>query len=496
VSVVEPRRQKPRHYSQRLTEHNMATKELRVGRMHASEPESVDQKNEDKSEHTYTLEEVEIHSKPGDYWTVIGENVYDITQWVEGGKHPGGDLILQGVGRDASVLFETSHPLYVKEKILKKYYVGKVKRPESAFKYQWDSAFYRTLKERVETYFKDNKLSYQDAPLLWIQGLHTIFFFFLFWYFAFVQGNLLACIPCGWFYSQFGISIMHDGNHGAYSKSRLVCRIAGLVMDFMGASSLVWKHEHNIGHHQFTNSAQDPDSTTAFPILRYNPSQPWKPHHAYQHYYVWLLYPFICVKWYLSDITFVLQGTYRGIPMYTPSRAELVLLCVTKITAPLFFMGVPWYYHGFLNMLLLLNLCLMTASYCFALQFVVTHLADDVIFPEEYQLEPDWAKCQVMSSSNYSSGSALVTWLSGGLNYQIEHHLFPTISHVHLPRIAPIVKKTCEEFGVPYFVHDCFWTALTHHYAHLKRMAQPPAKAVPYHYPLTLSNNHQTKKQQ
>lgn len=433
---------------------------------------------------TYTLEEVQRHSVPGSYWTAIGDKVYDITSWVETGKHPGGDLILQGVGRDATVLFETSHPLYVREKILHKYCIGTLKRPDSVFKYEWESTFYRTMKARVEEHFKKNKISFQDAPLMWLQGLHTIFFFFLFWYLAFIQGSLLACIPCGWFYSQFGISIMHDGNHGAYSKNNRICRIAGMFMDFMGASSLVWKHEHNIGHHQFTNSSQDPDSTTGFPMIRYNPVQPWKWYHAYQHFYAWLLYPFICYKWYLSDIIFILTGQYRGVPMYKPSKSEFVMLCITKISVPIFVASFPLYLHGFFYTLALINVTFMFASYCFALQFIVTHLADDVIFPEEFKNETDWAKCQVLSSSNYSSGNALTTWLSGGLNYQIEHHLFPTISHVHLPRVAPIVRQTCEDFGVPYFVHDCFWTALVHHYAHIKRMAQPPHIAKPFHHPL------------
>lgn len=97
------------------------------------------------------------------------------------------------------------------------------------------------------------------------------------------------------------------------------------VMDLMGSSSLVWKHEHNIGHHQYTNTSQDPDATTAFPMLRYHPSQPWRSYHRYQHYYVWLLYPFIVYKWYLSDIMFVIKKQYRCLqPSLLPSCNLLV----------------------------------------------------------------------------------------------------------------------------------------------------------------------------
>jgi linoleoyl-CoA desaturase len=90
-------------------------------------------------------------------------------------------------------------------------------------------------------------------------------------------------------------------------------------MDVMGSSSLVWKHEHNIGHHQYTNTTQDPDATTAYPLVRYHPSQPWHGYHRYQHLYVWLLYPFVVYKWYLSDILFVIKGQYRCVVTTPPS---------------------------------------------------------------------------------------------------------------------------------------------------------------------------------
>lgn len=101
---------------------------------------------------------------------------------------------------------------------------------------------------------------------------------------------------------------------------------------------------------------------------------------------------------------------------------------------------LPCYLHGTFYGLLCMAVTFCTASYAFALQFVVTHLADDVAFPEESNQDNDWAKCQVFGSSNYSTANPLATWFSGGLNFQIEHHLFPTIAHTRLPEIAPIVK--------------------------------------------------------
>jgi linoleoyl-CoA desaturase len=425
----------------------------------------------------YTLEELDRHKGPESFWMAVGDSVYDISSFVLSDRHPGGDLIYQGVGREATVLFRSAHPARTNA-VLAKYYIGELQRPDTGFQYNWDSKFYDVLQERVEAYFKETNTSRRGSPWLWVQAVQTIVFFSLFLYLGYFQGSLLACVCMGWFYSQFGIVMMHDGAHGAFSSNPTISKLASLIMDVMGSSSLVWKHEHNIGHHQYTNTTQDPDATTAYPLVRYHPSQPWHGYHRYQHLYVWLLYPFVVYKWYLSDILFVIKGQYRSIPMYTPPTSYLILFAITKAFLPFWVIFLPIYLHGFVYGLLCMAVAFCTASYSFAMQFVITHLADDVAFPEESNLDNDWAKCQVYGSSNYSTNNPVATWLSGGLNFQVEHHLFPTIAHTRLPEIAPIVKRTCAEFGLPYFEHESFWSALCHHYQHMRRMSVRPAHAA------------------
>jgi len=282
---------------------------------------------------------------------------------------------------------------------------------------------------------------------------------------------------------------MHDGNHGATSKNPMLSRFMGMFMDFMGASSFVWKHEHNIGHHQFTNSTLDPDSTSGFPILRYNPAQKWRKYHKWQHFYIWFAYLFVGLKWYVSDVVYAIKGYYRDMKMYKPSTEEVWVLILSKSSAVIWGFLVPVYFNGIFYGIILSALSLGLAGYCFALQFVVTHLADDVVFPEEYKQEKDWAKCQVLTTANYAMGSKIATWLSGGLNYQIEHHLFPTIAHVYLPEIAPLVQEICKEFQVPYFAHKSYWEALCHHYQHLKRMSISPEQATAFDYKSLFNKN-------
>jgi len=426
----------------------------------------------------YTLDDVAKHNKKDDCWVVIDKAVYDISSWVP--QHPGGWLIAQGFGRECTVLFETSHPLYVKKQVLPKYKIGTLKRDDKLFDYNWNSEFYKVLKTRVEKHFKKANKSIHGSLQLWFQTIFTLVGFLYFYSLAIEHATLFYTILAAWFYSQIGLQIMHDGNHGAFSGSPFLCRLAGMTMDIIGASSYVWKHEHNIGHHQFTNTMTDPDASAGSPFIRFHPSQKWNKLHRVQHLYTWIAYCFVALKWYISDVGYTLSGMYRHIPMYPASKSEVLLMLITKLNIVYWMLILPIQRHGLFQAGGLILIGLACISFFFALQFAPTHIADDVIFPEEFKSERDWAKLQVMSTSNYSVDSFLATWFSAGLNYQIEHHLFPTLAHTNLPEIAPIVKETCKEFHVPYFSHSSYWEALKHHYNHLKRMSVPPSEATPF----------------
>lgn len=105
---------------------------------------------------------------------------------------------------------------------------------------------------RVEAYIKDNKLE-NNSWYLYFTSLMIILGWMVSYYFAIIKGYRLMAVLLGVFHAQFGINISHDGNHGAFSKYSFLNSIASFMMDFMGASSLVWEHQHNIGHHPNSN---------------------------------------------------------------------------------------------------------------------------------------------------------------------------------------------------------------------------------------------------
>jgi len=283
---------------------------------------------------------------------------------------------------------------------------------------------------------------------------------------------------------------MHDGNHGAYSSSPFLCSAAAFIMDLMGSSSIVWVHQHNIGHHPNSNNsdtttvpsklephAYDPDASAGFPYIRLNPTQPHKPYMRYQHIYVWFLICFMNFKWFINDIKSMKKSRYSLIDFYQLTDRDMFVLYFTKaffltysLVVPVYTLGVA---AGFLHFAAFMVVC----GYAFVLMFSVNHLTEDTTFPDgEVPLESrDWAALQVMTSSNFANDSAFWTMASGGLNFQIEHHLFPGVNHMHLRGISPIVKQTCKEFGVPYHSFPTFWSAVYSYYTHLKNLGQAKA---------------------
>jgi len=281
---------------------------------------------------------------------------------------------------------------------------------------------------------------------------------------------------------------MHDGNHGAYSSNKYVCKVASFVMDLMGSSHVVWQHQHNVGHHPNSNNtdskkspptkldplAFDPDASAGNPFVRLNPSQPLRWAHQFQHIYMWFMIALINFKWFVNDVRAILSRKYMEIEFGKTQAGEVESLVVTKSLFLTYALCVPMYFHGSFGALLFVAFMIST-GYVFVLMFGVNHLTEDCSFPDGNLAvdKRDWAVLQVMTSSNFANDSFFWTFISGGLNYQIEHHLFPGMNHTHLSSISPIVRQTCKEFGVPYQSFPTFWSAVYSYYAHLKNLGNP-----------------------
>jgi len=425
----------------------------------------------EKEENKYSWDEVHKHRSAEDCWMVIEGKVYDVTPWVN--KHPGGQLIMNGAGRDATPLFISYHPLHV-QTLLPKYRIGVIEDYQPY--YQWQTDFYVTLKRRVEGVVKQHNLR-SDSSEMFLKSFLLMIVWSISYYYAFTTGTILSSLILGFAHGHIGIQIAHDGNHGSYSKRTWLAKLAAASMDLMGASSLNWEMQHNVGHHpnsnrkgDFYDEDYDPDAKSGHPFVRMSPNHEWRPMHQYQHIYVWPLFSVVGLKWLYGDFKALALRRYQSFAYWHITLSYVMWSLMTKAFFFYYTFIVFAQSYGIWQGWWMFYSFLAAQSYVFILLFGVNHLTEDCEFPHEKSIERDWAKLQILTSSNFAIGSRIWLWLSGGLNHQIEHHLFPYICHTYLPYVAPIVKQTCKEFNVPYNEFPTYWDALRSYATHIKNL--------------------------
>jgi fatty acid desaturase len=426
---------------------------------------------------------------------IIRGKVYDVTSWVP--KHPGGSLIYVKAGYECTQLFESYHPLYV-SKMLDKFYIGDLEKPVGAptewgyMEYNDDvseNSFYNTLKARVEAHFKSKKINPRNHPAMVIKSFVILFSYAASFYFTFFGSTnmwlkTLAAASMGFFAAEFGMSIQHDANHGAYTDWLGLGYFMSLTLDCIGLSSFMWRQEHVVGHHAYTNVAQhDPDLSPGVTgkqadVLRMTDLQPQRCYHAYQQFYMLFLYSIVFLKSiFLNDFQALADGYTGVVRIARMTPMETFFFWSTKVFYVGYMFVLPALYSPLpgWKITLLYIFSQVVVAWILISVFQVAHVVEEVDFHEPKdeaggKIERDWAKAQVASTVDFAPGSSFWLHLTGGLSCQIEHHLFPGVCHVYYPQIAPIVKQTCEEFDVPYNCHPSLWAGLQSHYRHMRKM--------------------------
>ena len=335
-----------------------------------------------------------------------------------------------------------------------------------------NKVFFNALKEEVDAYFERNGIKKTGnwklylktmilipgalglyALLMFVQmpALLTVFLWFLF-------GLNMAAI---------GFNIMHDACHGSFSTKGWVNEIFGLTNNFLGGNAFLWKLKHNIIHHTYTNIDGVDDDINNMPFLRQCSSQPLKPMHKFQSAYMFVLYGFTSLFMFFMDYIKYFSRKVYTTPLKPMDFKEHFLFWGGKlffiafyIALPIVMIGWKWWLIGFIISQFTLGL---TLAIVFQLAHVVEHAEFDAAGVDPVKIENEWAIHQVKTTANFAFSNKLVTWFVGGLNYQIEHHLFPRISHVHYPAISKIVKETCEKFELNYIYFPSTRAAIASH---------------------------------
>ncbi|EDM43792.1 linoleoyl-CoA desaturase [unidentified eubacterium SCB49] len=349
-------------------------------------------------------------------------------------------------------------------------------------------AFFRTLNKRVNTYFKENNISRNGDWRLYVKTV-AMFAMYLGPYFLLLfsdmpwWANLLCAITMGVGMAGVGMNVMHDANHGAYSSKNWVNKVMGGSMYILAGNVYNWQVQHNVLHHTYTNIHGHDEDLEAGRILRFSKHAEWHPLHRFQHIYGVLFYGLLTFNWVLTtDFTQSYRFLKRKLAfgkMPKPSTQWLTL-AVTKaiyfsiwIVIPLLFFSAPWWQIllGFFIMHYVAGLIL---SIIFQLAHVV-EAADMPLPAESGTMKNTWAIHQLFTTVNFATKSKFMNWFTGGLNHQVEHHIFPNISHVHYAKISAIVKSTAKEFNLPYNEYQTTRKALIAHFSHLKKMGMNPA---------------------
>jgi len=288
--------------------------------------------------------------------------------------------------------------------------------------------------------------------------------------------QLFACyILSGFGMAGIGMGVMHDAIHGSFSKNPTVNKLLGYTLNMVGANATVWKLQHNVLHHSYTNISEGDDDINAPFFLRFTPNAPKNGLHPYQHWYTWFFYGLSTVSWVTSKdfvrlTRYYNMGLMKGKNVY---RNSVLKILAWKVVYFAFILGLPIAFSPFgVGEILLAYLALhFITGLSISLVFQTAHIMPNVEFPEINEhgmIEGERMLHQLATTSNYSEGSRVFAWMIGGLNHQVEHHLFPDICHVHYRKIAPIVKATAAEYNIPYHTKKTFFDALKSHFEMLR----------------------------
>lgn len=353
------------------------------------------------------------------------------------------------------------------------------------FSRQAQTEFFKTLRQRVHSHFSESHRSTSGDwrllikalvmlalfampyGLLILGGFDHLGLFFLLWT---LMGLGIAAI---------GVNVMHDANHGSFSRHRSVNNVVRLVMNMLGGDASIWRLQHNVLHHTFTNIHEADEDIIGPPLLRFSPHDTKRRVHRFQYLYAWFLYGLMTlIKVAYTDYKRALRYRKMGL---IPTRKALASRLIKISTGKLMYFGYmlvipmllvpqsPWLVvAGFIVMHAVTGLIL-------AVLFQTAHVMPTSDYPlpnEKGMMENSWAVHQLRTTTNFAPGSPLFSWLIGGLNYQVEHHLFANISHVHYRDLSRIVSQTAWEFGIPYHCQPSFAHAILNHGKMLHRLGR------------------------
>lgn len=391
--------------------------------------------------------------------------VYDLQEFSK--VHPGGSNIINIFGgKDATIHYYMLHPHNnIRTNILSKYKIrthttDNNNNNNNKNQYILNSTIFKELKASIKS-----AVPYQYATYeWWLKAVAIIIAEIYIEYHNYIYGYAVGkSILLGILMAMIGLCIQHDANHGAVSRNAVINRFWGYTQDWIGGSSILWKHHHVLLHHAYTNVLEyDPDITTN--ILRLHKGIKYNPYHYWQKLYIWFLFILLPINWHFSELGDLYKMNHMSHKISSMATNEVRIGILFRVLFYIRFYIIPIYLYPSLYTLLNIGISLAVGGIYLGVNFIISHNFEGVL--NNTTGTTDWAVSQIESSS--SVGDRLLGFFHGGLNYQIEHHLFPRISHVHYYKIKPIIQEWCKKNNVKYNYYDTLWSNVYSCYKYLE----------------------------
>ncbi|MCL4506433.1 MAG: acyl-CoA desaturase [Chloroflexi bacterium] len=360
--------------------------------------------------------------------------------------------------------------------------------PVKSLAFTQQFGFRKTLIERVDRYLREHNLPARDVPAMYLKAA-VVLAWWLISYLLILLGGLpplidaALCIVWALSIASIGFNVMHDANHGSFSRHALVNKLLSFSAEFIGISGFRWRTKHNVWHHTYTNIAGLDDDVEAYGFMRLSPHEKWKPLHKLQAWYFPIVYSMIGFDFMIRDFAMIFAGKSDANHVYPRmNRSDKVVFWLGKAFYFAIMIGLPLLFHPWWQVLIGFFLVLLTVGLTMGIVFQLAHVLEIAAYPEPAgnppHMDNEWAIHQVETTADFAPHNILLNLYAGGLNYQIEHHLLPHICHLNYPRLAPIVRQTCEEFGIKYNCFTSWRAAFASHWHELRILGQAPRVAT------------------
>lgn len=347
-----------------------------------------------------------------------------------------------------------------------------------------NALFFPALKKEVENYFKENNIKKTGNSKLYLKAMVLIpsaiilYTALLTLPMSMAAGITLSAL-LGFVLASIGFNIMHDACHGSYSSKSWVNELLGLTLNALGGNAYIWKQKHNIIHHTYTNVDGVDDDISKSPVMRQSHNQPWVPAHRFQHIYVILVYAISSFAWvFIIDFVKYFTSKIYKTPLQKMALKNHVIFWVSKLLYMVFYVAIPVALVGWKAWLLGFSVMHVALGFTLAIVFQLAHVIEETEFEavgtDDKIIENEWAIHQLKTTADFAPDNKVISWFVGGLNFQVEHHLFPRISHVHYPAIRKIVEAKCREFGIPYLCMPTMTSPIGSHFRFMKELGRGP----------------------